>query len=123
MNLEKRSPALENFKRSFKWRSIDGHIWTIKTMKSDHMLNLLKMLYNEIAPKYGTRQIAKTVDGLTSTCNNKKRIETILVTWDELRLRTDLNAHQRGILDAITDEIISLVSDYQEKTKVTLFLN
>jgi hypothetical protein len=105
----KRTKALEAKRRGWRWRSMDGEFWTIDTMESDHMLNVTKMLYNELAERQGLRIVNRTINGLTSGLRtNRERLETVLMLLDELQHRTDLPRKMEDDLKRIEIEIGSL---------------
>lgn len=106
----RRTKALQKKRANWLWRSTDGNIWSVYTMKSDHMLNVMKMLYNEIAEVEGLRIVNKTIDGLkASSMTPQQKVETLLMLLDELLSRTDLPRRMEDDLKRIQIEIDRIV--------------
>lgn len=105
----KRSKLLEQLRRRFRWRSADGTTWTIYDMLSPHMLNCAKMLYNEVAAELSLPPVYKTPNGLQSRWMTvERKVEVILMLWDELRVRGDLAGKDVMIFEALERQLFEL---------------
>lgn len=104
-----RTERLKELRRKFIWRSYDGRVWTIHSMTSEHMLNVMKMLFNELAEALGLDTVSKTPDGLRSSImNHKRKVEIVVMLLDELEQREDLPKYMRHDYTRIRAEVLFL---------------
>jgi hypothetical protein len=93
----------------FRWRSLDGTVWTIDTIKSDHALNVMKMLWNECADVVGLKEVARTPDGLRSALSMPRKVRVLLTLFHELETNRggeeSVSEHMRPVYRELKEEI------------------
>ena len=107
----RRSELLHLLRDTFRWTSMDGRTWHIDTMESDHMLNVAKMLYNEVAERLNLPAVHKTPNGLrSSVARDERKVQIILMLWDELKTRNDLVGKDQRIFNDLERQLFSLIN-------------
>lgn len=114
MRLAKAFPEFNKVADRFRWRTMEGRTLTIDQMKTSHIFNSMKMIFNHIAEQYGGEPIwftKKYPDYELRAKTDPKRLakRVVLFCW-VIEQRGDLQENHREPYRLIVNQILGIKS-------------
>lgn len=110
--MSKFPPALRTLSNSFKWRTQDGRVLWLHEMKTSHIFNSMKMLFNHIAEAYGATPIwyQHSYEGFKKSAKNRPKdlARVVAVFCYEIERRGDLDQKYWEPYRLIMEQILGI---------------
>jgi hypothetical protein len=105
-------PEFDAIAEAFRWRSMDGRVLYLREMKTSHIFNSMKMVFNHIAEEYGGRPVwyVHPYAGVKDEVRRRPREQARLVALFcyEIEARGDLPERYEDPYNEIMSQILNL---------------